>query len=61
MPSTTKKQQRFFRAVLGCKKSGDCKGKLRATADSMSKKQIEDFTKLKEFLEFEADMLAKRA
>jgi hypothetical protein len=48
MPSTTEKQQRYFFAVQRCKDEKICPSEnIKATADSMTKKQIADFTKLK--------------
>ena len=45
MPAKTDKQQRFFFAAERCKKDGNCKGKLKKAADSMTLSQIKDFTK----------------
>lgn len=56
MPSKTEKQQRYFFAVQRCKNEKICPSKeIKDTADSMTRKQIADFTKLnksfKEWLE----------
>lgn len=48
MPSTTEKQRRYFFAVQRCKNDKICPSeKIKTTADSMTKRQIADFTKLK--------------
>jgi len=45
MPSKSKSQQRFFSMVKKCKDTGDCASKeIEKTAQSMSKKDINDFT-----------------
>lgn len=48
MPSTSKKQQRFFGAVMSAKKGGKgITGAAKKAAKGMSKKSITDFLKLK--------------
>ena len=45
MPSKSKKQQRFFFAVKSAKHNPNAPAHLRKVADSMSEKDIDDFTK----------------
>jgi hypothetical protein len=45
MPSKSRKQQRFFYAVKGAKHDPNAPAHLRKVADSMSEKDIDDFTK----------------
>ena len=48
MPSKSEKQRRFFGLVNSCKTTGKCPSpKIKKAADSMSKKQIGDFLKVK--------------
>jgi hypothetical protein len=48
MPSTSEKQKRFFGAVMGAKEgSKKVSGAAKKAAKGMSKKQIQDFLKLK--------------
>jgi hypothetical protein len=48
MPSKSEKQRRFFGLVNACKETGKCASeKIKNTSDSMSKKQIGDFMKVK--------------
>ena len=49
MPSVSKKQQRFFGMIYGADKAGKkLKGKAGKAQKSMTKKQVKEFTKLKE-------------
>lgn len=49
MPSVSKKQQRFFGMIYGADKAGKkLKGKAGKAQKSMTKKQVKDFTTLKE-------------
>ena len=42
----SKKQQRFMFAVMACKEDGECPSEeIRKAAESMTQKEIEDFTK----------------
>jgi len=45
MPSKSRKQQRFFYAVKGAKNNPNAPANLRKVANSMSEKDIDDFTK----------------
>jgi hypothetical protein len=49
MPSSSKKQGKFFGAVMGCKKNpSKCTSpKLKKVAKSMTEKQIKDFLVVK--------------
>lgn len=48
MPAKSKKQQKFFGAVMGCKKEGkNCSGAVGKAAKSMTKGQVKDFLKKK--------------
>lgn len=48
MPSTSKKQQKFFGAVMGAKTGkSNVSGAAKAAAKGMTKSQISDFLKLK--------------
>jgi len=53
MPSISKKQQRFFGMIHGANKKGKkLKGAAGKAQRSMSKKQVKDFTVLKDNLDF---------
>lgn len=47
MPSTSENQVKFFRGVMNAKEQGKTTGKFGKVASTMTKKQIQDFLKLK--------------
>ena len=58
MPSVSKKQQRFFGMIYGADKAGKkLKGKAGKAQKSMTKKQVKDFTTLKEDVDIDFEKL----
>jgi len=48
----SRKQQKFMYAAMACKEDGDCPSdEIKKAADSMSQKEIEDFTEMEESTE----------